>query len=139
MVRFLNNCETETKQFIIKRLGYSGTNFFKNKNNKKDSHIKLGSLMRKFSKIPRKIKEKIIYLTANKSSRIGNFRNSGEVHRYLHDFYSLSRLLKNAGFVNIKKLDAHNSSIPSWSKYQLDNINNVIDAPLSLYIEAQIM
>lgn len=136
---FLSTCENETKEFVKNRLGYSGNNLFiKNDNNFK-SNIKLGALIKNFYKIPRKIKEKIITLTSNKSTKIGNFRRSGEVHRYMHDFFSLSRLLKKAGFVNIQRLDAYSSSIPNWSKYQLDIVENVVDAPFSLYIEAQII
>tara|TARA_B100000886_G_scaffold335824_1_gene293579 strand:+ start:89095 stop:89916 length:822 start_codon:yes stop_codon:yes gene_type:complete len=136
---FLNNCENVTKEYIKNRLGYSGNNLLMRKDNKQKTNIKLGTLIKNFYKIPRKINEKITSLTSSKNSLIGNFRKSGEVHRYLHDFYSLSRLLKKSGFVNIKRLDAYNSSIPSWSKYQLDIINNIVDAPLSLYIEAQII
>ena len=51
----------------------------------------------------------------------------------------LSRLLKKAGFVNIQRLDPYSSSIPNWSKYQLDVVENEVDGPFALYIEAQII
>ena len=136
-ISFLNNCENETKEFIKYRLGYSGIKYFK-KSNKKKSNYKLETLIKKIHKLPSKINEKIIDLLSDKNSRIGNFRRSGEVHKYLHDFYSLSALLKKAGFVNIKRLDAYSSSIPNWSKYQLDIVDKIVDAPFSLYIEAKI-
>ncbi len=136
---FLNNCENETQKFIKNRLGHSGNNLFNKKVNKEKSNFKLETLINNFYKIPRKINEKIINLLSDKNSRIGSFRRSGEVHKYLHDFYSLSTLLKKAGFVNIKRLDAYSSSIPHWSKYNLDVVDEIVDGPFCLYIEAQII
>jgi SAM-dependent methyltransferase len=70
--------------------------------------------------------------------REGIFRNSGEIHRIMYDRYSLKRLLLSHGFNEIKVVQAHESSIPNFSYYQLDIIDNgMARKPGSLFIEAR--
>jgi hypothetical protein len=94
-------------------------------------------ILRKLNRIPRRLLQVAKNLMATESMRIGRFRRSGEVHRYMHDIYSLTRLLHKAGFHSVERVDAHRSSIPDWGKYQLDVVNGVVDGPLALYVEAR--
>jgi predicted SAM-dependent methyltransferase len=43
---------------------------------------------------------------------VGNFRNGGEIHKWMYDRHSLSRLLMNEGFVDIQVKTAFHSNIP---------------------------
>ena len=64
-------------------------------------------------------------------------RRSGEVHRWMHDRLSLTRLLEGVGFEGcaVKRFDE--SAIPNWDKYNLDvsRHGNYPRKPDSLYIE----
>ena len=64
------------------------------------------------------------------------FRNSGEVHRWMYDRYSLSRLLTESGFINIQICQADESSIPDFNTYELDTCQGKVRKPDSLFIEA---
>lgn len=69
--------------------------------------------------------------------RIGTFRLSGEVHQWMYDRFSLSELLRTAGFVNIRQCRADESAIPDFSRYGLDlEPDGSIRKPDSLFMEA---
>jgi predicted SAM-dependent methyltransferase len=69
--------------------------------------------------------------------RIGTFRLSGEVHQWMYDRYSLSVLLKEAGFPNIHQCRADESSIPDFDRYGLDlEPDGSVRKPDSLFMEA---
>jgi predicted SAM-dependent methyltransferase len=69
--------------------------------------------------------------------KIGKFKLSGEIHMWMYDRYSLSRLLKDCGFNNIKIMDPYKSDIPNWEVYELDVKKNIVYDPTSLFIEAR--
>jgi predicted SAM-dependent methyltransferase len=66
----------------------------------------------------------------------GLFRLSGDIHKQMFDRYSLSRILKRAGFRNAKKLDAFTSKIKNFRNYNLDVLEGVVRKPDSLFMEA---
>jgi SAM-dependent methyltransferase len=65
----------------------------------------------------------------------GWFRNSGEIHRWMYDRYSLRRLLQESGFVDVKVCRADESGIVDFATYNLDTIDGEIRKPDSLYME----
>lgn len=70
--------------------------------------------------------------------KIGNFRISGEVHQWMYDNFSLSRLLKNTGFIEVKQCQAGESSIENFNTYLLDiEPDGSIRKPDSLFMEAR--
>lgn len=75
---------------------------------------------------------------ASDALREGYFRQSGEVHRWMYDAYSLKRALSEAGFVNVQRRTAFESAIPGFDRYRLDvdEAGNV-RKPDSLFMEAQ--
>jgi predicted SAM-dependent methyltransferase len=73
----------------------------------------------------------------SKALKIGQFRLGGEIHQWMYDRYSLSELLSQVGFNNIKVCSAFESEIQNWESYQLDIINGEIRKPDSLFIEAK--
>jgi SAM-dependent methyltransferase len=65
------------------------------------------------------------------------FRQSGEVHRWMYDRYSLARLLESAGFCNARAVGPSESCIPNWNDFRLDTEpDGSAYKPDSLYMEA---
>lgn len=68
---------------------------------------------------------------------IGRFRQSGEIHQWMYDHYSLALLFKKCGFKNIIQRTATESYIPDWASWNLDTEpDGMIYKPDSLYMEA---
>jgi predicted SAM-dependent methyltransferase len=134
--RFLATCNKDTRNFIIARLGYSVSAMLAPQEVARQ-RLTLDALLRKFHRIPRRVWKMMTNLFATDSMRVGRFRRSGEVHRYMHDIYSLSRTLEEAGFHSIQRVDALKSEIPNWERYELDVVGGEVDGPLCLYVEAR--
>jgi predicted SAM-dependent methyltransferase len=70
-------------------------------------------------------------------AQITEFRETGEVHKWMYDRYSLPRLLESLGFTECKSCAAHESRIPNFNSYLLDlNQDGSVRKPDSLFIEA---
>ncbi len=68
---------------------------------------------------------------------IGKFRMGGEVHQYMYDRFSLSRLLTAAGFHEIQVKSAEESNIPYFSKYGMDFFHGKPRGKSSLFMEGR--
>lgn len=69
---------------------------------------------------------------------IGNFRLAGEVHQWMYDRYSLGKLLREAGFEDIRVCRADESQIPDFNSYHLDiEPDGTMRKPDSLFMEAR--
>lgn len=66
----------------------------------------------------------------------GVFRNSGEIHQWMYDRYSLERSLKRAGFVEVRVVSATESLIPAFGSFELDTFAGRVRKPDSLFLEA---
>lgn len=69
--------------------------------------------------------------------REGIFRNSGEVHKWMYDRFSLKRLLQRSRFTNVQVCSATESGISNFNSYQLDAIDGRVRKPDSLFLEAR--
>ena len=67
----------------------------------------------------------------------GLFRNRGEVHRWMYDRVSLSKLLEDVGFISVQLCGPEQSQIPDFNTYELDVKKGEVFRPHSLYIEAK--
>lgn len=67
-----------------------------------------------------------------------NFHKIGELHKWMYDDLSISRLLKDSGFSSVKIIsNPLESRISNWEKYSfLDCENNLLRKPDSLIVEA---
>jgi predicted SAM-dependent methyltransferase len=88
-----------------------------------------------------RIKHGLLALVLGKEAfralEIGRFRLSGEVHQWMYDRYSLSRLLLKAGFKNPTLRDAATSQIPDWDCFGLDRLpDGTALKPDLLFLEA---
>ena len=61
---------------------------------------------------------------------------SGEIHQWMYDRYSLSKLLSDFGFTNIEIQNPFKSKIQNWVSFNLEACNDVVYKPDSLFIEA---
>jgi cephalosporin hydroxylase/predicted SAM-dependent methyltransferase len=69
---------------------------------------------------------------------VGSFRLSGEVHQWMYDRLSLSRLLTAAGFTDPKVCSAVESAIPDFLSFKLDaDESGRVRKPDSLFMEAK--
>jgi predicted SAM-dependent methyltransferase len=69
--------------------------------------------------------------------QVGRFRLGGEIHQWMYDEFSLSELLKSAGFSRVKRVSHNDSNIPNWSLYNfLDMTDGRPRKPDSLFMEA---
>ncbi len=68
--------------------------------------------------------------------KIGRYRQSGEIHQWMYDRYSLSVILKECGLENIVQRSATDSYIANWTSFHLDtDPNGTIYKPDSLFLE----
>ena len=148
MRKFIRSHDLLNEEYVLNRTGRVGKksrdNFLKAQ--QADSNHNLGNKLRRaFSsfkmfktasaKILSKAQLKLIHLFATNEYKIGRFRLGGEVHMWMYDRYSLSRLLKECGFHNITRKDPFNSDIPAWGKYELDVKGDLVCDPTSLFME----
>lgn len=64
------------------------------------------------------------------------FRNSGEIHQWMYDRFSLGELLQSCGFKDPVVRTAFDSAIPNWPEFRLDGENGIVRKPDSLFMEA---
>lgn len=155
MKDYLFQTTVPNEKYVFDRIGSEGKiireAFLENskrsqeKSQEKNPEIQRINLKSFFKSIKKKIayykkdlfKSKKIKKCDSKEFKIGEFRNSGEIHQWMYDRYSLSELLKSVGFVDVKVLSAFESEIYNWENYQLDVINGLVRKPDSLFIEAK--
>lgn len=136
VVGFYQNVDEKMHNYLIDRIGYS---YLCSINDNVTSPFKrpLKEIFSKLHKLPKKIKSFLTSALMSSDAKVGKFRRSGELHLYLHDLFSLTRILNRTGFVKISRENAYSSTIVDWEKYKLDIVDGQVDAPVSLYVEAK--
>jgi hypothetical protein len=108
MFNFLCKQNISNQEFVIKRCGVEIENIINNSQKKSFSKNKAENSFKKFLKhIYRLLRysnyrhqvvlKLILSPTEQDALEIGQFRQSGEVHQWMYDHYSLSGLLKKCG------------------------------------------
>jgi predicted SAM-dependent methyltransferase len=147
MLRFLMQREIPNQEFIVKRIGVEGDDLIKQISTwkgKKVPHRKKPSL---YDMVPlgRYGRALLKWLLHSKNLEqdlraleIGRFRlNSGEVHQWAYDRYSLAKILLEAGFTEPKKCAHGESRIPEWKSFHLEvTPEGVVEKPDLLVMEA---
>ena len=152
MKNYLYQPILENESYVFKRIGSEGeiiresflnkkvlVQGIKKKIQPKVSILKL--FLRKgksiFAKLKVRKQKKSLTEQELKALKIGQFRLGGEIHQWMYDRYSLSELLSQVGFTEIKVCSAFESEIQTWETYQLDVINGEVRKPDSLFMEAK--
>jgi predicted SAM-dependent methyltransferase len=143
MARFLANLRQDERPFVKSRIGTEAENYWKKPDTAKPSAMSLQKherLQRNLKTLRMKLIGWVVWLlggeAARRSFQVGTFRTSGEVHQWMYDRFSLDRLLKRAGFVDVRICNATESRIPEYAKYSLDALNGAVRKPDSIYVEA---
>lgn len=145
MIEFFKQSPIPDEKFVYERVGSEGQGIIETlQNNFKPQKIKRGFIINQIFRvrlIPNYILawfiKKLLGKDDYKALQIGRFRLQGEVHRWMYDRYSLTRLLKMAGFQNPIQRTAFESAIERWINFNLDTEpDGTIYKPSSLYMEA---
>ncbi len=144
MAEYLMKEKIPNEKYVIKRLGAMGKKIrddFSGINNSRNQKPEQENIKKLFSRNTlRYFKKKTIVALFGKHFyylyRLGSFRMEGEIHMWMYDKYSLTRLLQQAGFTDITQKDPFSSQITLWDSYELDVKNGVPYDPTSLFMEA---
>jgi predicted SAM-dependent methyltransferase len=145
MLKYLSKGTLENENFVYQRIGHEGYMIRQGMIQAGNNQPKKVSVARRIYRIIRRIISpgnfkrsflKLFFHKEYKLIELGRFRLSGEIHQWMYDIYSLSNLLRDAGFKNIEKKNFDESSIPRWKSFSLDEINDAIRKPDSLFAEA---
>jgi len=142
MARFLTKEEVSNIDFVRSRIGTELDELLAERKNPRSSTRRLAG--KSIGQILEFIRNKGVEVAAGviggararKSVRVGRFRDSGEVHRWMYDRYSLPKLLKDVGYSDPRVCAATESRIDGFGRYQLDVVNGRVRKPDSLFVEA---
>lgn len=144
MMKYLAQPILQNEQFLKERIGPTMLNMLRNyhgfyKSGSGDRAIPVNSLKIKLLNKWKALKYKTSMLIPGALNRkIGKFRLSGETHQWMHDRFSLSRLLLQSGFTSPTACQAYQSAIPDWKTYNLDTeVDGTIYKPDSFFMEAR--
>lgn len=131
MRRYLDQDNIINKEFIHSRIG-SFANFSKKPEITNKNKLKI--IIKKIIISIRNLKKSI---PGERNRMLGKFMISGEIHQWMYDRFSLSKLLIDAGFKNPVITKAYNSMIADWSKFNLDtDKDGRVFKPDSIFMEA---
>lgn len=136
MLKFLVKENLNNKDFIMSRVGQEAENIWRSK----PLNQGVKALQKKnFKKtLAKRLVRRLCGKEAAAAFQEGLFRNSGEIHRWMYDRFSLKRLLENSGFKEVKACRAHESRIPDFNSYCLDTTQEgKIRKPDSLFMEGK--
>ncbi|MBD2291847.1 methyltransferase domain-containing protein [Microcystis wesenbergii FACHB-1317] len=145
MLEYLLKTQLPDENFIIDRCGLEIKQLIElskqeNIQEKIDDINIFKKIILKFNRIPNYLREKTIKLLLGReyqALQIGRFRQSGEIHQWMYDRYSLSSLLQKCGFTQIIQRTAQESYLTNWTQFNLDTEpDHSIYKPDSIYIEA---
>lgn len=144
MGRYLTNPDIKNKEFVRSRIGAEAEKFWQaEKTLAKPQSLIEKVRSKKLSKVTKKIqnaiaKNLVIWMAGHQAGTAfeeGIFRNSGEIHRWMYDRFSLRRILEKAGFVEVRLCEATESRIPDFNGYNLDVEAGKIRKPDSIFME----
>ncbi len=85
-----------------------------------------------------KLKGRMSPHDAPNAAEVGRFRLGGEVHQWMYDSYSLGMLIADSGFVKVRRCAADESTIESFTAYNLDTEpDGSVYKPDSFFMEAE--
>ena len=140
MNKYLSRNNIENKEFIVSRVGQEAEKYWSRQENTIWHKIKSKKPDWFIQKLRIQLAKVLVKLVAGEEVKQafeeGVFRNTGEIHRWMYDRFSLKRMLEHAGFVDIIVCRADESRILNFNSYGLDMVDNKIRKPDSLFMEA---
>ena len=144
MAEFLERPKVVNEKYVIDRIGHVGRTirdeYLDNGHSKEPvrshrSPLSISTYKKAANYILHSLQQKI--MPPSQALKIGTFRLGGEIHLWMYDRYSLSKLLRETGFVDIRHKNPFDSDIPNWADYELDVKNGMVYDPTSLFMEAR--
>ncbi|MEQ9423193.1 MAG: methyltransferase domain-containing protein [Cyclobacteriaceae bacterium] len=139
MLKYLSEASLTNEDFIFSRIGVEGKTIRKKLLTSNKNNVHLGAetyIKTSYSSLKRWVKLIFKNRELEKFEQIGRFRLSGEIHQWMYDRYSLSKLLSDSGFFEVSERSAFDSFINGWKNFHLDSEQEEIRKPDSLFIEA---
>ena len=137
MAKHLYQEQIVNEDFIYERIGEEGrairSRYLHRKNGNKSNNRKLKNVVKK---VITNIGEVRNLFKSSVYGKIGKFRMQGEIHQWMYDRYSLTYILKLAGFTRIVVRNAFDSYADKWSSFELDGKDGITRKPDSLFMEA---
>lgn len=137
----MHDSKLEAHTFICERLGDELQNSDANGQQTKQKKNRLSPqyLKRKLSKLRIGIGTKLVSILLpelnSKAIAEMRFRQTGEVHRWMYDRFSLCRAFRDAGFADVRCETASSSRIENFDSFELDAVGERIRKPDSLFVE----
>ena len=134
MLEYLRQNPLPSETFVYERIGEEGRELVRALRGYstclRPSNLSFSAFFQKlrkgFRRLPNLTKCCILWLLLGAADRraleIGRFRQSGEVHQWMYDRYSLARLLNVTGFCDLQLQYASTSRIPNWTSFNLDTL-----------------
>lgn len=142
MAAYLDRLEPAARGYVVSRIGSEAERIWDptTRSQRVSRKSFLRSICEQFGLFRLRLAGCLVKLVAGRSASIsfakGVFRDSGEVHQWMYDRYSLSRLLQEVGFTDILICGAQESRIEGFASYELDTLDGKVRKPDSLFIEA---
>jgi predicted SAM-dependent methyltransferase len=145
MIEYLKQDPLPNKAFLLERCGGEIRRILeaiRNSTRPKQTRLPfIEVITRRLFAIPQKVltrfRQKLLGSQGSEALQIGQFRLAGEVHQWMYDRYSLTRLLEQAGFQNPQRRGPTESVIPGWASFHLDtDPDGSTYKPDSIYMEA---
>jgi predicted SAM-dependent methyltransferase len=151
MMDFLNNPTIKNEEFVLSRCGYEvkrlldlAKNKVKNNDAAQISKPFNPGLLRiiweciKSSEVRKDVILRRLLKGDYEALQVGLFRQSGEVHQWMYDRYSVSRIFAANGLKETLQRKATESYYESWSSFHLDSQpDGSTYKPDSLFIEGR--
>jgi len=130
MAKYFQQEQIINEEYIYRRIGSEGRKireYFREHRSQQDASP--GNLFRKMG-------SRLLNNEDEQFTGIGRFRRSGEIHQWMYDRFSLSRLLNESGFSSLEIRTADESYYPGWKNFNLDTEEDgSVYKPDSIFIE----
>ncbi|WP_155296215.1 class I SAM-dependent methyltransferase [Spirosoma rigui] len=149
MAMYLEKAELLNEAYVLDRIGYVGRSIraeVARRGNSRNEQLEASAWARYAQKIQRnltyrKIRQWLLNVLLTPEETLclqtGRFRRGGEIHYWMYDRFSLSKLLTNTGFSEPLVKSSLESDIPNWATYELDVKQEHVYDPTSLFMEAK--
>ena len=141
MFRYLTSGKVSNPAFVVARVGVEAERLMEEKNSVRkhsmSSNPGWGYYWTRFcEKAAIQLCAFLLGRESKQAMQHALLRHSGQVHLWMYDWFSLQRVLQEAGFVDIRRCNAMESRIPDFATYNLDTDGGRVRKPDSLFMEA---
>lgn len=148
MAAYLYQGNIPNQEFVLKRCGTEVKNLIEAGHLRQQVPLpapqnqskKLLKQAYRFFRYPHHRRESLLKIILGKeynALQVGRFRQSGEVHQWMYDRFSLTTVLEKTGFQNIIQQSATESYILNWVNFNLDTeLDGTVYKPDSIFLEA---